>query len=208
MEIQPNQPDAAIDKPLAAIKNAAAPEGMVVRLTQRLQQQATAPSAKLFWRDLFTGSALAGAWWRGAVSGAVAALLAIAAILAFHHTPTPTASANNTAPAQNPRPTATPVAESRATVCPSPAVLRVRTSDHESAQRTLLVEASVDTTAPSHPAPPLPLTDQERGLVQIARTGDPKQLATINPETEAKLRAQETAEFDKFFSPPPAESHE
>jgi hypothetical protein len=205
----PNQHDDAIDKVLAALRNAPPPEGMDARIAARLEQHAQTRPATSQWRALLTGQSLAAAWFRGAVTGAAAALLAVAAVLALHHTSTP-----------QPRQTAatpsaahiTPVSELRATPCTSPAVLRVHRAAPAAAQPTLVAEARIDASAPSHPAPALPLTAQERELVRIARNGDPQQLATINPETEAKLRAQETAEFDKFFAPPPAQpapqSHE
>jgi hypothetical protein len=58
--------------------------------------------------------------------------------------------------------------------------------------------------APSHPAPVLPLTAQERALVRLAQTADPKLLASLTPETQAKLEAQEADDYNKFFAPPPA----
>jgi hypothetical protein len=207
MEIQPNQPDAAIDKTFAAIKNAVPPEGMEARITQRLQQQATAPSGKLFWRDLFTGSALAGAWWRGAVSGAVAAMLiAGAAIFAGHAMRREPAARDQIAthpPAAAPTLTSAesvPAAEDRRKPCASSGAMRV--ASIVPARQSEV--AATGTMAPSHPAPVLPLTTQERQLVRLARTADPKQLDTLNPDTQAKLQAQDAAEFEKFFTPPHA----
>lgn len=193
-----NQPDDAIDKVLAALRDAAPPEGMESRITSRLEQHAHArPNSH--WRALLAGQSLAAAWFRGAATGAAFALLAVAAILALRHTPAPPPQQTALAPSAA---HITPVSEPRTAPCPSPAVLR-RTAP-AAAHPTLLAQARVDTTAPSLPAPALPLTPQERGLVQIARTGDPKTLAAINPETEAKLLAQQSAEFEKFFTPAPA----
>jgi hypothetical protein len=47
------------------------------------------------------------------------------------------------------------------------------------------------------------LTAQERELVRLAQTADPQLLAALAPETQAKLDAQETDNFNKFFAPPP-----
>jgi hypothetical protein len=55
----------------------------------------------------------------------------------------------------------------------------------------------------SHLATGPGLTSQERELVRLVRTTDPKVLATLNSETDAKVEAREEAEFDKFFAPPP-----
>jgi hypothetical protein len=48
------------------------------------------------------------------------------------------------------------------------------------------------------------LTDQERELARLAQTADPRLLTALAPETQAKLDAQETDNFNKFFAPPPA----
>jgi hypothetical protein len=56
--------------------------------------------------------------------------------------------------------------------------------------------------APSHPAPVLPLTAQERALVRLVQTADPKLLAALSPETQAKVEAQEADNYNKFFAPP------
>jgi hypothetical protein len=58
--------------------------------------------------------------------------------------------------------------------------------------------------APSHPAPVLPLTAEERALARLARTADPKLLAALSPETQARVEAQEADNYNKFFAPPPA----
>jgi hypothetical protein len=50
----------------------------------------------------------------------------------------------------------------------------------------------------------LPLTAQERALIELARTADPKMLVALSPETQAKVEAQEEDNFNKFFAPPPA----
>ncbi|HEY2861380.1 MAG TPA: hypothetical protein VGJ21_23420, partial [Terracidiphilus sp.] len=57
--------------------------------------------------------------------------------------------------------------------------------------------------APSHPAPPAPLTAQERALVQLVRTASPAQLASLNPSAEQKSEAEREAAYKKFFAPSP-----
>jgi hypothetical protein len=56
-------------------------------------------------------------------------------------------------------------------------------------------------TAASHPAPPLPLTLQERLLLQVIHKGDPVELAMLNPEVRARHVAEARAEFQEFFKP-------
>ncbi len=53
--------------------------------------------------------------------------------------------------------------------------------------------------AASHPAPPMPLTEQERLLLRIAHRGDPVELAMLDPMTRAARDVEEGAEFQRFF---------
>jgi hypothetical protein len=63
-----------------------------------------------------------------------------------------------------------------------------------------------DLHAPSHPAPPLPLTPQEKALLRVLHRGNTTQLAelaVLNPEVSAARDAQEAAAFHAFFPDPP-----
>jgi len=62
--------------------------------------------------------------------------------------------------------------------------------------------------AASHPAPPMPLTEQERLLLRIAHRGDPVELAMLNHEIRAKQEEEEKAEFQRFFEPATTGDHE
>lgn len=53
--------------------------------------------------------------------------------------------------------------------------------------------------APSRPAPPLPLTEQEKLLVRFVRTRTPEELAAIDPAKWAAQDEQQRADFDRFF---------
>lgn len=55
--------------------------------------------------------------------------------------------------------------------------------------------------APSQPAPPAPLTAQERALLQLAR--NPAALAALNPAAEQRSEAEREAAYKKFFAPSP-----
>ena len=137
MELEHRNHDDAIDKTLAALKTAAPPDGMESRILQRLQQPA--PAAPLRWRDLFAGSALAAAWWRGALSGAATAMLIVAALLLAQHalrTKQPAvsqlAAARNLVPAVLPVAASAPNSPARATPCPTPSLLHVTRAVPES----------------------------------------------------------------------------
>ena len=51
----------------------------------------------------------------------------------------------------------------------------------------------------SSPAPPLPLTEQERLLLRLARGQDEKDLAILNPDVRAAQSAKATQQFQQFF---------
>jgi hypothetical protein len=200
MGTEHNQPDSAIDKTLAALNTAVPPEGLegriAARIAQRLEQPAPATS---HWRTRFTGYTLTAAWWRGAAIGAATAMLAVAVVLLLQHkTPAPTHFAAN-APATATIPVK--VSGTPAAPCAHPAILRVRTPAAPASE--IASSPATEVAAPSHPAPVLPLTAQERELVRLAKTTDPRVLAALNSETQARLEAENHAQFEKFFTPPP-----
>ncbi|MDE1178669.1 MAG: hypothetical protein PW789_19005 [Edaphobacter sp.] len=57
--------------------------------------------------------------------------------------------------------------------------------------------------AVSHPAPPIPVTAQERLLLRYARGGHTDDLAQISNERRAAEDEQEKTAFQAFFKPPP-----
>jgi hypothetical protein len=54
----------------------------------------------------------------------------------------------------------------------------------------------------SFPAPPLPLTEQERLLLRIAHRGDPVELAMLDPKMRAARDEEDKAEVQRFFVQP------
>jgi hypothetical protein len=54
----------------------------------------------------------------------------------------------------------------------------------------------------SYPAPPMPLTEQEKLLLRIAHKSDPVELAMLDPVVRAARDAEEKAEVKNFFEPP------
>jgi hypothetical protein len=55
------------------------------------------------------------------------------------------------------------------------------------------------TRAASYPAPPLPLTEQEKLLLRVARRNDADNKALLNPDLQATQFAEATEQFQKFF---------
>jgi len=208
MQFEHNNHDDAINKTLSALKSAAPPEGMEARILQRLQQHANAaPAAPFHWRDLLTGSALAVAWWRGALSGVATALLFVGTLLLAQHSLRTISGHAQPAVSQVHAPhnlapvvASAPNAPSHANPCVTPNLLHAR-----HIVPAYRAEASFTASfAPSHPAPVLPLTAQERALVRLVQTVNPKQLASFNFDAQEKAEAQEIDDFNKFFTPPPA----
>ncbi|HEY4381749.1 MAG TPA: hypothetical protein VGN01_15475 [Acidobacteriaceae bacterium] len=217
MEFEPKQHDDAVDKVLAALRDAVPPEGMEARIAQRLAQPRPVQRAASRWRDLLTGSNLAGAWVRGALTGAAVASIVIAATLLLHRPIQTTTDHSKIAVHESvSAPTATPVSASprttpasapRSAPCVSPAVPRIREiAPAPTGEKLLAEETHNNTAAPSHPAPALSLTPQERALVRLVHTSDPKDLAPLTPEMHAKAQAQDEADFDRFFATPASPS--
>ena len=225
-EHQQHEHDAAIDRVLAALRDAAPPAGMEARIAQRLaDQRVNATVDASLWRGLFAHLAPQSAWLHGAITGVAVASLAFAAFLLVTH-PAYTSphhegsmaqadgsSSQHGAAPQTGRatsvsaPAQAPAGQSGNARCGNPALIRARgggapsrTVSDATPQRAILRTASF---APSRPAPPAPLTAQERALLQLARTADPATLAALSPAAEQKADAEREAAFEKFFAPSP-----
>jgi hypothetical protein len=59
--------------------------------------------------------------------------------------------------------------------------------------------AESEMRAASHPAPPMPLTEQERLLLRIVHKDDPVEVAVLNPAWREARDAEDQAEFQRFF---------
>ncbi len=64
-------------------------------------------------------------------------------------------------------------------------------------------QAIDDLHAPSHPAPPLPLTAQEKAILHLLRRDGTVELAQLDPALQTKLFELQRADLQKFFDPPP-----
>jgi hypothetical protein len=205
---QPDPHDADVDRTLAALRSAAPPEGMEARIAERLAARDASAAASRFAAFLPQS-----AWLRGALAGFAAASLAFAALLFATHLidpRTPQTANNSTAPATQSG-HATNVALNTGQPCLDTTNARVPHASRgllrdeweegrTSASAAHLIPASF---APSKPAPPTPLTAQERALVQFVRTATPAELAALNPAAQQKADADRQAAFQKFFAPSP-----
>jgi hypothetical protein len=56
-----------------------------------------------------------------------------------------------------------------------------------------------ETRAASYPAPPMPLTEQERLLLRLVHKDDPVELAMLDPKLRDLQDSEDKAEFQRFF---------
>jgi hypothetical protein len=181
----------AVERVLAALGRARVPDGLEARIAQRLER-----------REIVAGPSMMGAWWRGAVTGTAFAMVCVGLVMLVQHglrvrTQRGPIAVRIGAGAIGTKTTAIPV-EARERPCPSDSLRSVR-EDHDSGARGKVRIASVEWKKPFASAP---LTEEERELVRLARTADPRELETLNPEVRAKLEAQEAESFQRFFAAP------
>ena len=55
------------------------------------------------------------------------------------------------------------------------------------------------TKTPGFPAPPLPLTEQEKLLLRLAHRNDAQDMNLLNPDVQAQQSAKATQQFQQFF---------
>jgi hypothetical protein len=60
--------------------------------------------------------------------------------------------------------------------------------------------AAGETQTASFPAPPLPLTEQERLLLRLAHRGNADNMAILDPDARAAQTAKATEQFQQFFA--------
>jgi hypothetical protein len=63
--------------------------------------------------------------------------------------------------------------------------------------------ALAETLAPSHPAPRMPLTQQEALMLSVLHSGDQEEIAALNPIERDAVFAREKAAYQEFFTPQP-----
>ena len=74
-------------------------------------------------------------------------------------------------------------------------------SSRQGSQKPQRVRSHRETTqTASFPAPPLPLTEQEKLLLRLAHRGDSDSTAILNPDVRAAQTAKATEQFQQFFA--------
>jgi hypothetical protein len=209
----------AIEKVLMGLREADAPAGMERRVLEAVEGRAAEGTCVGWWRltpgwlfapaQRVRGVSVAGA----VLTGVVAVALLLVANRRFE--PAAARSALDRARVEVTTPAASEVMAKDAWL-PSPK-LKARMGRRTGLGRVRVGRVRVGSVrvagggdsvalremrAASHPAPPLPLTEQERLLVRIAETGSPQEIALLNPEMRAKEEAKREAEFQRAFEQP------
>jgi hypothetical protein len=206
-----NDSDKSIEKVLTGLRRSEAQPGMEQRILVTLKRRAAEQIESSWWQRnsrvlrpspktmLFCGATLA-----------IVAVLLISPKISWnvHTTSVSVTPPQLAANAIRPSTTAVPATGQRSVTHPEQA--RGETPQTAHVQRVKAVHAARsddsslalrEMTAASHPAPPLPLTAQERLLLQVIHKGDPVELAMLNPEVRARHVAEARAEFQEFFKP-------
>jgi hypothetical protein len=173
-------PDEAINKVLTALANPKPPAGMERRILEVASAEVTAGPKPARWA---LGYGIP-------VAISLAALLWIAKTYPYDPIKTPPQIA-----VIEPHPVVVPqAATTLAAQRPARLTASVSRNQHHTTSAFVL--------AKSYPAPPMPLTEQEKLLLRVVRKGDPEELAMLNPETRARREAQDTDQFHQFFEHP------
>jgi|SRR5437764_10097946 len=191
--------DTAIDKTLASLGSASPPDGMEARINQRMRYAAERVDV-----PASPGWASRKSWWLGVVTGAAVATFVLCAAWVSLRGRSDRAMPNNAlvAPAHASAVTVSRSAEVQ-TLCPGQAVRRQPVH----ARAPVLMRSAVQPQEPVlHSAGEL--TPQERELVRLTRVADPKDLSTMTLEARATAEAQQSASFQRFFTPPPPPPHD
>jgi hypothetical protein len=173
--------DGTIERLLAGLRDAEPPGGMERRILEALDGMGAREEAA------------STSFWRPAM-----ALLSVCAVILFvaiavQHRRAPANLSHSTKNAEERDATKTAVVAQREPV------VRRRTSSRVSVGRPPGAAVTREKEAASFPAPPLPLTDQEKLLLRVAHRADMDKMALLNPDVRAAQTAKATEQFQQFF---------
>jgi hypothetical protein len=186
----------AVERALTALGRARVPEGLDARVLARLERRGGLARAD---------AGMSAAWWRGALSGAVFAMVCVGLVMLAQHglrvRMEPGKAVVRGGAAHGVLAAASVGGEvvGRGGPCLGAGLVQVGGVVHGQGAEKMKV-ASVEWTTAVADAP---LTAQERELVRLARHGDVQELATaLNPEVRARLDAEDAASYQSFFAAP------
>jgi hypothetical protein len=189
--------DEVVEQVLAGLRDSEVPMGMERRILEAVQDRAAMKSrwgAARTWTRSWT--------WGIALAGTVA--ICVAGFMVRRMEPAPDASQARSIPVDALPTVSSQVAEKIPQLLP-PSIVSVRRK--APARKTRLIGVTdaanlSEVRAASYPAPPAPLTQEEKLLLRIAHKGDPQELALLNPVLRAARDAEEKAEVERFFTQP------
>jgi hypothetical protein len=201
----------AIEKVLAGLRDAEVPEGMERRILDALENVELVRVGSVWHRLLpLWFLAPAGAMTRVLVCGAalVGVVVVVFAASAIHHAGSlPVQSKKEIAP-ERLSPVSPSVVDAPSVAASSSRERRAGLRVRSAVGKTQLVQtvdsedsvALSEMRAASFPAPPMPLTEQERLLLRIAHKGDPVEVALLDPNQRNLQEMKEKAEYQSFFA--------
>ena len=179
--------DGTIERLLMGLRDAEPPGGMERRILEALDGMEA--------RETVTSASL----WRLPFRPAIAMLLACTVILivalTFHQHRHAPGDVRNRSTSTDVRPATRPeLSTQKVSTVPRRTTSRIPVKHPHDAS------ATGETQTASFPAPPLPLTEQERLLLRLAHRGGDDNMAILNPDTRAAQTAKATEQFQQFFA--------
>ena len=200
-----NRADERIERVLAGLRETNTPADLDRRITEAVEKRLTAAGPGSAWfrqRGSVTGLLLPKLAF-GAV--AAAAVLCVAFGLRNPHRASDAAAAAHAANVQRASPA--PLEMAGTAAVPQRPSVKQGVSRKRRVNVSAVRATRAETPLPARvranrPAPPMPLTTQEKLLLQLAREGDPQEIAMLNPEVRAQQEREGKAEFNNFFETP------
>lgn len=184
-----NNAEGTIERLLAGLREAEPPAGIERRILNALEGmevREARPFATLWRRPVL-------AWWlRPALAiPLVCAVILVVAVTDYEHRHAPPTMRSPSAGSD----------VRQAAVAQKPTIVPRRMDPRVPMRRPRAhaVPAVGETQEASFPAPPLPLTEQERLLLRLAHRGDAENMALLNPDVQAAQTAKATEQFQQFF---------
>jgi hypothetical protein len=174
--------DGTIERLLAGLRDAEAPAGIEVRILNALDgmEAREAPASASLWRP--------------AMAMLLACTVLTLAVTLHQHRRAPANMINRSTSTDARQATVPEV------VAPKESTVRRRTASRVPVRRPRDLPPAGETQTASFPAPPLPLTEQERLLLRLAHRGDADDMAVLNPDVRAAQTAKATEQFQQFFA--------
>jgi len=189
-------PDHNIDRVLNALRDATPPANMERRILNLLEAEAHKPPRP-------TRPRLQNLWITAAVCCAALVVAALIGTFTMRHHNAPAIARTTPAETSNASRSSTATIANTTAAAPTQHP-RSATTPRSMAQPSLIQVAQSEAAGQiSHPAPPIPLTEQEQILLRFARQGRTDDLAQISNDRKAAKEERDAAEFQAFFEPPP-----